>query len=1206
MTPSGWLFCIIVLLPGLALAGDDLTPAGRSAEKRFPPLSLPPGFHATLFACDPVIAYPSAIAAGPRDGSIFVAVDYLAGLGFEIVRRDEIRLIEDSDGDGYADKVSVYASGLNSIQGLAFHDGDLFVMHAPFLSVLRDADGDGKAEVRHDLLAGLGLPPEQNPWRLHCANGVTLGYDGWLYLALGDHGCDVTRPEGDRLVLHGGGILRCRPGGRELHVFATGLRNIYDIALDEDLDVFVRDNENDGGDYLVRVYHSFFGADHGYPYHYAEHPDQALRPLAILGRGSAAGGLCYREEGFPSEYRGNLFFCEWGRSVVRYRLKRQGSSFAPVEQIEFASGAPDDPYGFRPTDVIVQRDGSLIVADWADDQQPKRGRGRIYRITAAGQPQQPVAASSRPDHGLEGDLARLDSGSYAQRFEAQLRIERRGRETPAAVREAIRQNRLGTLGELHAVWILAHLGGSSAVDYLLKWTQSTPRARVKVQAIRAIADLSDPVLSQHGLAAGRGDPALANTLAGLAAGQDPQVTREVLIALARLGWQEAPAWVAKLFKIQPQRPDPSFEHAAILALRRSANWPALLALLDKPDSEPIRSLALRAVAECFDPELVDGLIERLETERSPDRRCQYADLLARVHKKPGSWVYWGFRPGPRPANTVAWERTGAISEALDRTLADRDRKVRLAVLLRMQREKITPRLATLNRWLDAEPPSEAVVAILESVRNHGPEESRDVVETIVAGCLKSPDPNVRALALEAAAALRLISAGVRVQALLADPAERVRQAAAIAAGALDLKQAALPLIELARDHHASVRRASLDALRKLRERRVIPLAVQMFADPDMRSSALLCIADLGGNREAAPMADLAKRSPTAEILPLVVRTMTRWSQQSAIPQDRIELDHAVAEIQGATGCLVRWELTGPVSSGDAESLVSRSSPPHRAFEPPGTGTTRWRTIYGTGADARVHNEGFPGGSKPDSAWVAFTDLAVSGPARVEVQCSSDVNLRAWVNGKRIDQNSGDRPPSAQPGFSRAAIDLIRGLNRVFIELACSERQTDWQLRFRQISSSIQHESLIKMTLDRPGDPERGRKVFDDVEKSLCLKCHRIGEKGERIGPDLSGIGARFSRVAIIESILEPSRSIAPGFDSVTMALKDGRVLNGLRVAESEGVVTLADQDGQKHTIPRAEIEAVRSQPVSLMPEGLERRLTPQEFVDLVAYLINQR
>src|SRR6516165_8903167 len=103
--------------------GEDKPPlAGPATEKRFPPLKLPPGFKATLFACDPLIEYPSVIAAGPRTGAVFVAIDYMTGLGTEIVRRDEIRLVEDTDADGYADKATVFAKGFNSIQGLAYHD----------------------------------------------------------------------------------------------------------------------------------------------------------------------------------------------------------------------------------------------------------------------------------------------------------------------------------------------------------------------------------------------------------------------------------------------------------------------------------------------------------------------------------------------------------------------------------------------------------------------------------------------------------------------------------------------------------------------------------------------------------------------------------------------------------------------------------------------------------------------------------------------------------------------------------------------------------------------------------------------------------------------------------------------------------------------------------------------------------------------------
>ena len=99
LPPLALLICVVTLAG--ARAEDART--GPRTEKRFPPLKLPAGFRATLFACDPFIEYPSVIAAGPRANSLFVAIDYMTGLGEEIVRRDEIRLIEDTDGDGYAD-----------------------------------------------------------------------------------------------------------------------------------------------------------------------------------------------------------------------------------------------------------------------------------------------------------------------------------------------------------------------------------------------------------------------------------------------------------------------------------------------------------------------------------------------------------------------------------------------------------------------------------------------------------------------------------------------------------------------------------------------------------------------------------------------------------------------------------------------------------------------------------------------------------------------------------------------------------------------------------------------------------------------------------------------------------------------------------------------------------------------------------------------
>jgi len=136
--------------------------------------------------------------------------------------------------------------------------------------------------------------------------------------------------------------------------------------------------------------------------------------------------------------------------------------------------------------------------------------------------------------------------------------------------------------------------------------------------------------------------------------------------------------------------------------------------------------------------------------------------------------------------------------------------------------------------------------------------------------------------------------------------------------------------------------------------------------------------------------------------------------------------------------------------------------------------------------------------------------------------------------------------------------------------------------------------------------ERGRKLFLDVAKSQCLKCHRLKDQGERIGPDLTGIGNRFGRIHIIESILQPSRWIAPGFETIRIELKNGKSVIGIKISETADSLTIGDQQGQKHVVPLSTIQSRRTVAVSTMPEGLERQLTQDEFIDLVGFLAGQK
>jgi putative heme-binding domain-containing protein len=1209
-------------------AGAELPRTGPQTEKRFPPLQLPPGFKATLFACDPFIEYPSAIALGPRAGSLFVAIDYMTGMGTDIIRRDEIRLIEDSDGDGYADKSTVIATGFNSIQGLAYHDGMLYVMHAPFLTSLKYKDGKGVE--RRELLTGLGLTPEKNPVRLHCANGVVVGHDGWLYLALGDHGCDVKRPEGDRLVLEGGGILRCRPDGRDLHVFATGLRNIYDIALDADLNVFVRDNENDGGTYMIRVCHSFFGADHGYPYLYEERPSEALPPLADLGLGSSAGGVCYLETAFPKDYRGNLFFCEWGRAVMRYQPKQQGSSFAPLKEITFAAGAANDPYGFRPTDLVVGQDGALFVSDWADGQRPKRGRGRIYRITHKN--------GTRSDRKVG-----IDSESYYQRVAAQMVLEREPRKL-ATLRDTMDRGLLALVdgpGHGHIVWALAKKAGNDITKDLLKLVRDNPEVRVQVQAIRALADLTDPVLITHRLDAGAGDAQFAKELASLATGRDLRVVREIVIALGRLRWKEFPEWLSRTLG----KMDAALEHAAMQTMRRSQNWAAILKLLD--GNQPIRAVALRSLSGIHNVEIVDGLVDRLKKEKFADRRREYADALSRVYKKPGPWVYWGYRPPPRPANTIAWERTAAIEKALDKALADPDRTVRLETLKRMKREKVPARLESLQKWLAEDFHAERVAALLDCLPDyplnkarralihvitrveHTPENRLkalhqfanrldavnenlflELVENLKDGPLlaegiralskrpnlpstpmllkktASPEPLVRAAAMQSLADLGKKEAADKVVMLLQDKDVRVRRAAANAAGLLNVDGSAKLLFALAKESDAGLRGACLDSLRKLEEPGAVLPAVRSLGDLESQLAALRYLERFGDKDQADAVVAAAKANPAAEVLPLVCRILHKWNHP--------DLERKIADLQGTTGSLVRWQTSGPLTAETASSMVRRWT---NAKVPEGLD----QTTFADGLDGRVQ---IAGGKKGGMIWLAQTSFHLREQITLQFLGTANGGLQVWIDGKSIYRR--DQPRPYVPESERFEIALAPGDHRVLLEIAGPKQMAVFHLHFRSKSSSADQEKLVQAALSRPGNVERGRKLFLDVAKSQCLKCHRLKDQGERIGPDLTGIGNRFGRIHIIESILQPSRWIAPGYETIRVELKNGKSLIGTKVAETADTLTIGDQQGQKHILALTAIVSRRTVAVSTMPEGLERQFTQEEFIDLVGFLAGQK
>jgi putative heme-binding domain-containing protein len=134
-----------------------------------------------------------------------------------------------------------------------------------------------------------------------------------------------------------------------------------------------------------------------------------------------------------------------------------------------------------------------------------------------------------------------------------------------------------------------------------------------------------------------------------------------------------------------------------------------------------------------------------------------------------------------------------------------------------------------------------------------------------------------------------------------------------------------------------------------------------------------------------------------------------------------------------------------------------------------------------------------------------------------------------------------------------------------------------------------------------GKAERGRAVFFG-KKVACATCHRVGNEGGQVGPDLTKVGAVRSGRDILEAVIVPSSTIAQGFDNYQATTADGRVTGGVIARQTADVLVLRDSSGAERRLRRDQVQELRRLPTSLMPEGLERALTADEFRDLLAFL----
>jgi putative membrane-bound dehydrogenase-like protein len=390
--------------------GPALTPA-EAIQK----MTVPEGFSVELVASEPDIVNPVAMAIDEK-GRYWIteSLEYprrAAGPG-----KDRIKVLEDTDGDGKADKITVFAEGLNIPSGVAVGHGGVWVANAPDILFLQDTDGDGKADKQEVVVTGFGRDDTHE-----LPNSLTWGPDGWLYGLNGVFNFShVKYPKTSPhfKLDHLGfpitcALYRIHPLTKEFQVFCEGTSNPWGVTFDNDGSAFISACVID---HLWHLTQSGYYHRQGGPY-----PPYTWKLESIVKHKHQKAAYCgihyFDSEAYPEKYRQKLYMGNiHGGCLNVDTLKRDGSSYSATPDVDFLTA--NDAW-FMPVVQKTGPDGCLYVLDWYDryhcyqdaNRDPAgidRLKGRLYRIRYKESPRTPKSFDLAAETTTQL-IARLDA-----------------------------------------------------------------------------------------------------------------------------------------------------------------------------------------------------------------------------------------------------------------------------------------------------------------------------------------------------------------------------------------------------------------------------------------------------------------------------------------------------------------------------------------------------------------------------------------------------------------------------------------------------------------------------------------------------------------------------------------------------------------------------------------------------------------------------
>ena len=398
-----------------ALASSS--PGKQPPEKAVANLDIGDGLETTLFASEPMMLSPSSIDIDHL-GRVWVCevVNY-RGHRNKRPEGDRILVLEDTSGDGKADKSTVFYQGreIDSVHGVCVLGNKVIISAGDNVWIMTDEDGDLKADKKVALFTKIGGAQHD-----HGIHAFSFGPDGKLYFNFGNASRQLADADGkiitdkagnevkaSRQPYQQGMAFRCDMDGSNVETLGWNFRNNWELCVDSFGTVWQSDNDDDGNK-AVRINFVMEFGNYGFrdeftgrgwrdkrtniekevPLRHWHLNDPGVVPnLLQTGQGSPTGIIVYEGSMLPAGFQNQVIHCDAGPNVTRaYPVKTDGAGYS-AEMVNILYGARDK--WFRPSDVCVAPDGSLFVADWYDPGVGGHGMrdldgGRIFRVATPG------------------------------------------------------------------------------------------------------------------------------------------------------------------------------------------------------------------------------------------------------------------------------------------------------------------------------------------------------------------------------------------------------------------------------------------------------------------------------------------------------------------------------------------------------------------------------------------------------------------------------------------------------------------------------------------------------------------------------------------------------------------------------------------------------------------------------------------------------